>query len=112
MSQPPLFALSLLSAVPDKKLTSAKYQNLDLLIYRDGSSVQVIQNFCPHMGFPLNNSIVEQQTLKCIHHNFKFSLTDGSCLTRGAICDQLRVAQAQIENNQICIEEYKLADWL
>lgn len=39
------------------------------------------RNACPHMGQPLDGGCVEEATLTCPFHGFRFMLETGECLT-------------------------------
>ena len=46
----------------------------------DRERIYAVDNACPHEGYPLVQGDVNDCTLTCIWHNYKFDLRDGTCL--------------------------------
>jgi nitrite reductase/ring-hydroxylating ferredoxin subunit len=42
-----------------------------------------VQNNCPHRGAPLFCSDIDDQSVICIEHAWRFSLVDGKCFSMG-----------------------------
>lgn len=59
---------------------SASFFGRDLAVFRgqDGK-VRGLDAYCPHMGAHLGDGIVEENSLRCLFHNWKFS-EDGRCV--------------------------------
>ena len=56
-----------------------KLQNLALALFKtESGKVWAIENSCPHIGAPLDNGLVEKETITCLFHNWCFNLQTGS----------------------------------
>ncbi len=44
------------------------------------AGLHAVDNRCPHEGYPLAQGVLNDCTLTCSWHNFKFDLRDGACL--------------------------------
>ena len=69
----------------------------DLVTLRSGDTAYEVTRYCPHAGEDMAEGAVIEQTpegpvLRCLAHNFDFSLTTGACLN--AKCDPIRVKPA------------------
>src|SRR6266540_6689861 len=49
-----------------------------ILVIHDKGRVFVLDNRCPHMGFPLHRGTIEDGTLTCHWHHARFDLRSGS----------------------------------
>ncbi|MFT7463648.1 MAG: nitrite reductase/ring-hydroxylating ferredoxin subunit [Pseudohongiellaceae bacterium] len=45
--------------------------------------VRVLDNRCPHEGYPLSQGQLDGTTLSCCWHNWKFNVDDGGCVLGG-----------------------------
>ena len=52
---------------------------LDIAIFRWDQSFFALENFCPHLGFPLTEGIVQDGTVICGWHGWRVRLEDGGC---------------------------------
>ena len=52
-----------------------------LLLFSFNGSVTCFENFCAHMGMPLDGGMIDNDIITCPHHGFRYSLTTGECLT-------------------------------
>jgi nitrite reductase/ring-hydroxylating ferredoxin subunit len=52
-------------------------------VRREDGSVDVIEDRCPHEGYPLSQGAVKDGVLTCKWHNWKFDLATGTCLFGG-----------------------------
>ncbi|NUR59817.1 MAG: MBL fold metallo-hydrolase [Catenulispora sp.] len=69
----------------------------DTVTLRSGDRAFEVTRYCPHAGEDLTEGAVIEDTaegpvLRCLAHNFGFSLTTGECLN--ARCDAIKVATA------------------
>ena len=53
----------------------------DLLVYRNGTQVTCVQNYCPHRGWAFDGGLVRNGVLECPFHGYEFRLDTGQCLT-------------------------------
>lgn len=61
----------------------------DILALEDQGEVFLIDNRCPHQGFPLDRGAQQGRHLTCPRHGFRFSLENGSC-SQGNSCQLVR----------------------
>jgi nitrite reductase/ring-hydroxylating ferredoxin subunit/uncharacterized membrane protein len=61
---------------------------VDLLLYRNGSTVRVISATCSHLGGPLEQGKVDDECVTCPWHGSTFRLTDGSVVHGPATAPQ------------------------
>lgn len=68
-----------------------------LVLIRIGNDVQAFQNACAHLGLPIDGGTVnvEDRTITCPWHGFRFDCTTGECLT---------APQAQLEGVPLRID--------
>src|SRR5579871_1115746 len=52
-------------------------------VRREDGSVDVVEDRCPHEGYPLSQGTVKGGVLTCKWHNWKFDLGTGACLFGG-----------------------------
>ena len=68
---------------PDQMLT-IKQGRYQLVMGTDPEGdVFALDNRCPHEGYPLASGELKGCELTCVWHNWKFKVTDGSCLLGG-----------------------------
>lgn len=67
------------SEIPESGIYHMKEANA-LITLTDGK-LFAYRNACPHMGQPLDGGCVEEATLTCPFHGFRFMLETGECLT-------------------------------
>ena len=48
-------------------------------VRREGGAVDVLEDRCPHEGYPLSEGTVKDGVLTCKWHNWKFELATGAC---------------------------------
>ncbi len=61
--------------------------------------VRVVDNRCPHMGFPLSQGTVSKGILTCHWHSWQFDLESGGCLT--PLEADVAVYPAKVEDGQV-----------
>ena len=54
-----------------------------VVVRADADTVAVLDNRCPHEGYPLSQGQLDGGTLTCCWHNWKFNVSDGACLMGG-----------------------------
>lgn len=57
-----------------------RVDRLELLVLQHAGVVHVLDNRCPHQGFPLDRGTVRGERILCSRHGFAFRLTDGDCI--------------------------------
>src|SRR5580658_34699 len=68
----------------------------------DGGGVDVIEDRCPHEGYPLSQGTVKDGVLTCRWHNWKFELATGKCLFGGE--DVRRLPSAIDEHKHLVVK--------
>ena len=86
-------------------------QGHSLLLICEGDEIWLIDNRCPHLGFPISGGEVEDGVIRCPHHRFRFSLADGSSLSSGVFCDPLRQLTVQRQDGKLGFLLAELMDW-
>lgn len=70
-----------LADLPEGAVKVRKVGATPVALFRvEGGAVHAIDNRCPHEGYPLSQGARDGCVLTCSWHNYKFDLTDGSCL--------------------------------
>jgi nitrite reductase (NADH) small subunit len=49
-------------------------------IFRHHGQFYALEDMCPHAGAPLNNGPIQQGTVTCLWHGWRFNLHDGVCI--------------------------------
>jgi len=52
---------------------------LDIAIFKWDQNYFALENFCPHLGFPLTEGIVQDGNVICGWHGWRVRLEDGGC---------------------------------
>jgi len=87
------------SALQPDGRTVKKIDGKQLLICQQSNQVFVVDNRCPHEGYPLSEGhLSDDCQLTCNWHNWKFDLTSGETLVGG---DQLRHYPCQVVNGEV-----------
>lgn len=73
-----------------------------LALFRVEDRIYAIDNRCPHMGYPLSQGSIRDETLTCDWHNWKFNLADGRCILRGA--EDVRSYPVSIIEGRVCVD--------
>jgi nitrite reductase/ring-hydroxylating ferredoxin subunit len=67
--------------VPDGRGRTVEVAGARLAVIRDGDSVVVISDHCPHAGGSLGSGWIEDGEVLCPLHRWRFRLRDGRCTT-------------------------------
>ncbi len=59
---------------------ATRVHDIDILIVRTEKGLFAIENRCPHQSRPLDRGLIEGDTIACMLHNVKISLTSGVVL--------------------------------
>jgi Fe-S cluster biogenesis protein NfuA/nitrite reductase/ring-hydroxylating ferredoxin subunit len=93
-----LFAGSL-SDIPQGGLRATELDGVKVLLSRQGSVVTCFQNACAHLGLTLEEGVVEDGVLTCPHHDFRYDLASGECLTAPEV--QLQVHAVRVTGRRV-----------
>ena len=95
-----LFLTSVTNLKKKKSITKFLSKIKDeVIIFSNNEEIKVFSSICPHFGGPIS---YDNGHLKCPWHNYKFSKTNGQCLSHGLkIC--LSKYDIKIINDKIYI---------
>jgi nitrite reductase/ring-hydroxylating ferredoxin subunit len=79
-----------LASLSDGKPTLAGVAGVDILLVREGQSVQALADRCVHMGGPLHEGEASDGCVTCPWHGSTFHLDDGSVVRSPAVTPQPR----------------------
>lgn len=74
---------------------------MQLLVLQHAGRVYILDNACPHQGFPLAKGALQGDRLVCPRHGFAFHLRDGDCFQ--ANC-RLRTFRPRYDGNWLGVE--------
>ncbi|MCB2204425.1 Rieske (2Fe-2S) protein [bacterium] len=61
--------------------TSVRVQDMEIALFRRGSSVYAIENLCPHQHIPvLDEGELDGNIITCPMHGWRYDITDGRCV--------------------------------
>src|SRR5438128_5847346 len=72
-----------------------------LLVVADGEDVVVLDNRCPHMGFPLHRGSIEDGILTCHWHHARFDLR--SCSTFDLWADDVPLRAVRVVDGDVWV---------
>ena len=78
-SSNPWTPITKLDEITEGKLLLWEDDGYSLLMTQIAGQVICFENFCPHLGWPLDMSAVQEGLLICPHHGFKFDILSGTC---------------------------------
>ena len=90
-----------LAEFPDGTPVLKKAAGARLACVRRGSEVCVIDDRCPHEGYPLSTGTVRDGVLTCEWHNWKFDLSSGECTFGG---EPVRRYPTRVENGRVHVD--------
>lgn len=73
-----------------------------IALFRTERSIYAIDNRCPHQGYALLQGDVNQETLTCAWHNWKFELDDGGACSFGG--EAVRSYPVEVRGGQIFVD--------
>jgi nitrite reductase/ring-hydroxylating ferredoxin subunit len=91
-----------LAAVNASGCTVVHVNGHTLAIVRDQDRLHVIDNRCPHMGFPLDRGSVSDGILTCHWHHARFDLCTGGTFDQWA--DDVRAYPVEIRDGDVWID--------
>ncbi|MBD0371309.1 MAG: Rieske 2Fe-2S domain-containing protein [Pyrinomonadaceae bacterium] len=89
------------AALPENQLTRVLVRDVPLLLVRRAGQIFALAETCSHLGGPLSEGELIDNTVRCPWHCSRFSLSDGSVVdgpaTHPQPCMETRVRDGQIE---------------
>jgi nitrite reductase/ring-hydroxylating ferredoxin subunit/Fe-S cluster biogenesis protein NfuA len=74
-----------LDEIPEGGIRALVLDGEKVMLHRNGAVVSCLQNACAHLGFPLDDGIIEDGVITCPFHGFRYDLASGECLTAPAV---------------------------
>src|SRR5215469_12685333 len=69
--------------IPDGQGKLWRHGDKRIALFRTAAGVYAADNRCPHQGYALKDGDIRGDVLTCAWHNWKFRLTDGTCMFGG-----------------------------
>ncbi len=69
--------------IPDGQGRLWRHGDKRIALFRTPAGVYAADNRCPHQGYALKDGDIRGDVLTCAWHNWKFRLTDGTCVFGG-----------------------------
>ena len=69
--------------IPDGRGRLWRHGDKRIALFRTPAGVYAADNRCPHEGYALKDGDIRGDVLTCAWHNWKFRITDGTCLFGG-----------------------------
>ena len=76
---------------------------LRLVLFRVGPRVFALEDRCSHRGFPLNDGLIEGETVRCRNHGACFDLATGAVM-RGPAHRAVRAFPAHVVGDAVELE--------
>ena len=70
-----------LTDIPEGGVRAIEVDGGSFLLSRRGKAVACFRNACAHLGLPLDDGEVENGIIACPHHDFRYDIASGECLT-------------------------------
>lgn len=84
-------------SVPQGQGATVRLQNgCEIALYNVGGTFYAIENFCPHKGRSLADSILYGHIVECNEHAWRFDVRTGECFTR---------KNCSIESYEVLVED-------
>ena len=74
---------------------------LDIALFRWDQSFYALENFCPHLGFPLTEGVVQNGEVICGWHGWHVRLADGACRKERA---GAKMYPCEVRNEDLYVE--------
>lgn len=68
-----------IAEVPQRRPRAAMLMGVPLVLFRSGAGIAVLRDRCPHRGVPLSRGRVEDGSIACPYHGWRFG-GDGRCV--------------------------------
>lgn len=89
------------SDVPPRKPVRVEHNGNPILLVRQGSQLYALAETCAHLGGPLSEGKLEEDTISCPWHGSRYSLKDGHVIDGPSVhpqpCLEARVRDGEIE---------------
>jgi nitrite reductase/ring-hydroxylating ferredoxin subunit len=80
-----------LEEIPEGGIRAVEIEGRKVLLHREGTRVDAMEDACPHLGGPLHEGQVEDGCVTCPWHGSQFRLSDGQVMRGPATFSVLRL---------------------
>jgi nitrite reductase/ring-hydroxylating ferredoxin subunit len=96
------FGIDSLANLHDGYQKAVSIKGRELLLVQEDGRHYIIENVCPHAGYPLTNGRIIKGQIRCPMHGYLFALDTGSCtyITEGP-CRGLHTYLPVVRDGQI-----------
>jgi nitrite reductase/ring-hydroxylating ferredoxin subunit len=94
------------SSLPEGRLVRAKAGDIPVCLLRRGGTITAFEEWCTHLGGPLADGTLEDDTVTCPRHGSQFDVRSGVVL-RGPATSSLRMFIVRVRNGLV---EVRAAD--
>jgi nitrite reductase/ring-hydroxylating ferredoxin subunit/Fe-S cluster biogenesis protein NfuA len=88
-----------LAEIPEGGIAERKLKGRSVLLAKHGLQVSCFDNACAHLGMPLEMGEINDGTITCSYHGFRYLLETGECLTAPEV--QLKVHAVRVTGDRI-----------
>jgi nitrite reductase/ring-hydroxylating ferredoxin subunit len=104
-----MLKLCLLEDIPDGDAIGVETPHGEVVAVRQGGTVHVYRNECPHIGISLNFQPdvfldTEQRYIQCANHGALFQIEDGLCVYGPCQGESLVLLKAQVIDGSVWID--------
>jgi len=92
-----------LNSIPNEGCKIIIYNDFPIAIFRRGKEVYAIDNRCPHRGGSLGNGEINDGTVTCPLHQWKFNIASGICVQNNKISTDCYLVEVNSETVKINI---------
>ena len=96
--------ISTLAALQDSTYERFEFEDIDVLVFRDGSHVYAMEDLCTHDGSDISGGCIVEGAIECPRHGARFCLRTGEVLSPPAYED-LHVFPLKIENGDVWVRD-------
>jgi nitrite reductase/ring-hydroxylating ferredoxin subunit len=97
------------SELGDGELKRAEHDGVPILLVRRGKRTFALAEKCSHLGGPLSEGKLRDNSVQCPWHGSRFSLEDGQVLDGPAVHPQ-PCLEARVRNGKIEVRKFKLGE--
>ena len=97
------------SELADGELKRGEHDDVPILLVRRGKRIFALAEKCSHLGGPLSEGKLRDDSVQCPWHGSRFSLEDGRVLDGPAVHPQ-PCLEARVRNGKIEVRKFKSAE--
>jgi nitrite reductase/ring-hydroxylating ferredoxin subunit len=95
-------AVGPLGGIPEGRGVAVRVGALRIALFRRGESVFAIEDRCTHRGFPLNDGVLSDATVRCRTHGACFDLATGA-VVQGPARRPVRVFPVEVADGELML---------